>query len=304
MNNRANRRDFARALGFGVGAACLAPRLSPAAPARRLKIGHTFITWGLRPEDAEPAITDISSLGYHGIEVFGHVLEAYEPQGGLGRLLEAANLPLVSAYCTMNLVDPARRSVEVERIVRWGTLIQKYGGTVAVIGPTAVKRPSFNFAASKADIVTTLNEMCKALDDIGVVGVMHQHTGTSIEFRDEVYAVMEAVDTRYVKFGPDLGQLVKGGSNAVQTVTDFLPVIRHVHLKDFVGGPAWDGYCPLGQGRVGADANTILGLLEKVKELEYVMVELDPSPNAPQTPRETATESKKFLKGLGYTFRS
>jgi inosose dehydratase len=303
MEMRVSRRDFSLALGAGFGAALPGSR-AQAAPARRLKIGHTFITWGLRPEDAEPAIADISSLGYHGFEVFGHVLEAYEPQGGLGRLLETAKLPLVSAYCTMNLVDPARRSVEVERIVRWGTLIQKYGGQVAVIGPTAVKRPSFNFAASKADIVTTLNEMCKALADIGVVGVMHQHTGTSIEYRDEVYAVMEAVDTRYVKFGPDLGQLVKGGSNAVQTVTDFLPVIRHVHLKDFSGGPAWDGYCPLGHGRVGVDANTILGLLETVKELEYVMVELDPSPNPPQTPIQTAAESKKFLQGLGYTFRS
>ncbi|HSW51399.1 MAG TPA: sugar phosphate isomerase/epimerase, partial [Bryobacteraceae bacterium] len=229
---------------------------------------------------------------------------AYEPQGGLGRLLEAAKLPLVSAYCTMNLEDPARRSVEIERIVRWGGLLKKYGGSIAAIGPTAVKRPGYDFASSKASIVTTLNEMCKALADIGVVGVMHQHTGTSIEFRDEVYAVMEAVDTRYVKFGPDVGQLAKGGADAVQVVKDFLPVIRHVHLKDFLGGPHWLGYCPLGRGKVGADAGTILEMLETVKELEYVMVELDPSPDPPQTPRQTASESKRFLQGLGYTFRS
>jgi inosose dehydratase len=146
--------------------------------------------------------------------------------------------------------------------------------------------------------------MGRALSEIGVVSVMHQHTGTSIEFRDEVYAVMEAVDTRYVKFGPDVGQLVKGGADAVQVVRDFLPVIRHVHLKDFLGGPDWLGYCPLGRGRVGVDAGAILGMLETVKELEYVMVELDPSANPPQTPRQTAAESKRFLQGLGYTFRT
>jgi inosose dehydratase len=304
MENGSNRREFSRALGLGLGAALLTSQQAPAAPARRLKIGHTGITWGFRPEDAEQAIKDVGSLGYHGFESFGNVLEAWEPKTGLGRVLQAANLPLVSAYCGVNLIDPTRRAAEVERIVRWGTLIQKYGGTVAVIGPNAVKRPSYDFAKSKADIVAALNDMCKALADIGIVGAMHQHTGTCVEFRDEVYAVMEAVDTRYVKFGPDVGQLVKGGSNAVQVVSDFLPSIRHVHFKDFIGGAAWEGYCPLGEGKVGVDAAKILGMLETVKDLEYVMVELDPSPNPPQTPIDTARESKKFLQGLGYTFRS
>ncbi len=301
MTSKASRRDFSSALGLGLGAAWLQAQ---GAPAPRLKIGHTGITWGLRPEDAEQAIKDVGSLGYHGYETFGHVLQAREPEGGLGRILEAAKLPLVSAYCTVNLTDAARRKQEVERITRWGGFLKKYGGSVAVIGPNAVKRPGYDFKTSKADIVAALNEMGKALADIGVIGALHQHTGTCIEMRDEVYAVMEAVDTRYVKFGPDVGQLVKGGSNAVKVVSDFLPIIRHVHLKDYDGGPAWLGYCPLGRGRVAADAPAILGLLEKLQDLQYVMVELDPSPNPPLTPLEAARESKAFLQKLGYTFRS
>ena len=35
------------------------------------------------------------------------------------------------------------------------------------------------------------------------------------------------VDTKYVKFGPDVGQLAKGGSDPVKVVKDFLPLIRH-----------------------------------------------------------------------------
>jgi hypothetical protein len=34
------------------------------------------------------------------------------------------------------------------------------------------------------------------------------------------------------------------------------------------------------------------------------MVELDPSRNPPQTPLETATISKAYLKKKGYSFRS
>src|SRR5213594_3398949 len=90
----------------------------------------------------------------------------------------------------------------------------------------------------------------RAIVDLGLTPVLHQHTGTCIETREETYAVMEAVDTRYLKFGPDIGQLQKGGSDPVRVVKDFLPIVHHMHLKDYVGGDAFVGYCPLGQGKV------------------------------------------------------
>jgi len=211
-------------------------------------------------------------------------------------------VPLISAYCNVNLTDPTKRKEDTEKIVRWARLIQKCGGVTAVVGPNGVKRAAYDFKASKGDIVTSLNEMCKAVADVGIIPALHQHTGTCIESRDEVYAVLEAVDTRYVKFGPDVGQLAKGGADPVKIVKDFLPLIRHVHLKDWNGGPHWSEYCPLGQGKVNVRA--VLDLLEQGPELKIVMVELDPSPNPPMPPLETARTSKEYLKTLGYTFRT
>ena len=37
--------------------------------------------------------------------------------------------------------------------------------------------------------------------------------------------------------------------------------------------------------------------------MKIVMVELDPSANAPMTPLETARSSKEYLQTLGYAFR-
>ena len=121
--------------------------------------------------------------------------------------------------------------------MRWGELIKaarRHRSPSSV--RTTSSAPAFQFAEHKANIVASLNDMCKALADIGVVGALHQHTGTCVETRDETYAVMEAVDTRYVKFGPDVGQLQKGGVDPVKVVKDFLPAVRHVHMKDFDGG--------------------------------------------------------------------
>jgi inosose dehydratase len=147
-----------------------------------------------------------------------------------------------------------------------------------------------------------LNDIGKALDDIGVVGVLHQHTGTCVETRDETYAVMEAVDTRYVKFGPDVGQLQKGGSDPVKVVKDFLPIVRHVHMKDYNGGEHYLGYCPLGQGKV--DISGLADLLESSGNDLMIMAELDPSPQMPLAPLDAARINKTYLQSLGYVFRA
>ncbi len=294
MPNLMDRRKFAKIAA--------ASAFALKAQNRHLKIGHTGITWGFQPADAEQAIKDVASLGYHGYESFGNVLEAWEPKGGLDKLLGTVNLGLRSAYCPVTLTEPDKRKAEVERIVGWARLIRKCGGSVAVIGPNSVQRNQYRFADHQSDIVAGLNDMAKAVMDVGLVGVLHQHTGTCVESREETYAVLNAVDTRYVKFGPDVGQLAKGGSDPVAVVKDFLPIIRHVHLKDFSGGNAYLGYCPLGQGKV--DVPAIVDLLEKSGNDMMIMVELDPSNGMPMPPLETARISKAYLQKLGYTFRS
>ena len=294
MHTKLTRRNLLAGLGA-------APLLAQAA--RKLKVGHTGITWGFQPADAEQAIKDVAALGYHGYESFGNVLEAWEAKGGLGQILQGAKLPLRSAYCSANLIDPAKRKEEVEKMVRWGKLIKKFGGAVSVIGPNGVQRASYNFSEHRANIIAALNEIGKALDgEAGTVAALHQHTGTCVESREETYSVMEAVDTRYVKFGPDIGQLQKGGSDPVKVVKDFQSLIRHVHLKDYDGGEHYLGYCPLGQGRV--DVPAVLDLLEKSGADMMVMVELDPSPKMPLAPLETARISRSYLQKQGYTFRS
>jgi inosose dehydratase len=300
-----DRRQFNKTLALGLAGAALpgsANALDALQNTRRLKAGHTGITWGFNPADAERAIPDVASLGFHGYESFGNVLEAWESKGGLDAVLNAAKLPLRSAYCPVNLTDPEKLKDETAKIVRWGQLIKKCGGAVAVIGPNNVKRPDYNFAEHKSNIVAALNEITKALDGIGIVGVLHQHTGTCVETREETYAVMEAVDTRYVKFGPDVGQLQKGGSDPVKVVKDFLPVVRHVHLKDWNGGPNYEGYCPLGQGKV--DLAGVCDLLDKSGNDLMIMAELDPSKDMPLAPLEAARINKEALVKLGFVFRT
>jgi inosose dehydratase len=296
------RRAVTKSLLLGAAAAVL-PNPILGARTRHVQIGHTGITWS--NDQVEQAITDISALGFYGFETFGQVLEKWEAQGGLGRVLEQHHLPLVSAYCTLNLTDPSKRQESIDTAVRWGKIIKKYGGRVSVIGPNPVQREGYDFAAHKANIVLTLNEASKAICDLGLTAALHQHTGTCVESRDETYAVLDAVDTRYVKFGPDIGQLTKGGSDAVQVVKDFLPLVQHMHLKDYNGeDPHLLGYCPLGQGKVNIPA--ILDLMEGRKISGMINGELDNVPKnpSPTPPIELVRQSKTYLEKIGVKFRA
>lgn len=307
-----NRRAFTGTLT----AAFLGPRAF-SAPKIPLHIGHTGLTWiplgpapgappaispMVDPQYVEAAIRDIAGLGFYGIELFGNQLEAMEAHGGAGALLEKHKLPLISAYCGTNLSDPSARKDAITKTLGWAKLVKKYNGKVIVVGPNGVKRNAFDFKEHKGDIVATLNELGKAVTDMGLTPVLHQHTGTCIESREETYAVMEAVDTRVMKFGPDIGQLQKGGSDPVQVVKDFLPLVQHMHLKDFSGGADYLGYCPLGKGKV--DIPAILRMMQGRKTAGLVMVELDSPPPQPAPALENARIAKSYLEKQGVAFRA
>ena len=209
----------------------------------------------------------------------------------------------ISSYTSVNLTDPAQRADTIAAAVAVGKIMKKYGGKTIVIGPSGrVGGESYNYNDHKQNIVTTLNELGKAITDIGLIAALHQHTGTAVETRDETYATMEAVDTRYVKFGPDIGQLLKGGVDPVPVVKTFLPVVQHMHFKDWVGGPSMAGYCPLGLGKV--DLVGILDLMEGRKLEGMIMVELDRGGEMPYTPRETAQIAHGWLVKNGVTMRA
>jgi inosose dehydratase len=307
-----NRRIFS-----GTLSATLLGRSAIGAGKLTLHIGHTGLTWiplGGRitpapainpmvdPQYVQAAIRDIAGLGFYGIELFGNQIEAMEAQGGVGALLEQHKLPLISAYCSTNLSDAAARKEAIAKTLEWAKLVKKYHGKVIVVGPNGVRRDSFDFKAHKNDIVATLNELGKAVTDMGLTPVLHQHTGTCVESRDETYAVMESVDSKVMKFGPDIGQLQKGGSDPVKVVKDFLSLVQHMHLKDYAGGPEYLGYCPLGQGKV--DIPAILSMMDGRTTAGLVMVELDSPPPQPAPAAENARIAKAYLEKSGVTFRS
>ena len=299
----AGRRVFCQHMALAFAGSLLSGPALAAAP--RLKIGVTGLIWGATPrtpENLEPALADMSALGYHSFETWGSVMQALDAKGTLPDLLARYKIPFRSAFMGVNVHDPAKLKESVAQVIAWAKVTRKYGGTFAVVNAGGVDRAAFDFKAARGHIVSGLNEHGKALQDLGLQAGLHQHTGSAVDTGDEVYAVMEAVDSRYMKFAPDVGQLQKAGADAARVVEDFLPITVHMHLKDYSGGEPFGGYCPLGQGKV--DLRKILQLVNDAHPEANVMYELDGSKDAPYTPRQTAEISKAFCVKQGYAFRA
>ena len=114
--------------------------------------------------------------------------------------------------------------------------------------------------------------------------------------------MMGAVNTKNLKFAPDVGQLQKGGADAAKVVKDFLPLVKHMHLKDYKGWEYYSGYCPVGMGTV--DIPAILDMVESAGQINDVMVELDPSPRRADDPAADRADDQGLSGKLGYTFRT
>jgi inosose dehydratase len=299
-----NRRTFTKTLLAGVGAAALPEFAFAQASTKRLKIGITMLIFGAvprTPENLEPAMKDCSELGYHSFETFASILEDHDKKGTLQALVDTYPIPLRSAYVTVNVTDPSRRQEQIAMLQRYARVLKKYGGSYLVQscnGP----RKGYVFAEHKGNIISALNDYGKAVNDMGLGTGLHQHTGTAVETKEETYEVMNAVDTRYMHFAPDIGQAQKGGTDAAQLVKDFAKIIDHMHFKDWKGWEHMAGYCPLGEGKV--DLTSVLETMEKANPSANIMHELDGSAKMPYTARETAEISKKYVQSLGYTFRT
>ena len=232
------RTSDAGSASRGAGA-----RLQPAAAGAAAPGGARR---GGGPPPPDPALNeaifkDVSELGFSGLELFDWQINGLESQGVLAGFVEKFKLPLISSYTSINLTDPAQRAETIAAAVAVGKILKKYGGRTIVIGPSGrVGGASYNYNDHKQNIVTTLNELGKAITDIGLIAALHQHTGTAVETRDETYATMEAVDTRCreVRSGhrpAAEGRRRSGGGRQE------LPARRPAHALQGLGGWSVDG---------------------------------------------------------------
>ena len=199
--------------------------------------GSTSSLWDAR-HSIEWAIKRIAALGLQGIEPYAKQIEQHRSNPlALKEKFTAANVTLIDVSNgaknqSTNFIDPEETEKTIEDHVAFARdFLQPFGcdlwkcnmGTRPVGGTTEDQLKT---------LADTLNEIGRQTIDMGIRLAPHPHIWGPVEREHEVRAMLDLTDPEYVWFTPDTGHLCLGGMDPVQVMSDYLPRIAEVHLKD------------------------------------------------------------------------
>ncbi len=270
------------------------------ASARRIRyqLGFAAIAWN--GNDVQ-AIKDISSLGYHGIQLRGNTYKTYGTD-------YAKTKELIDLLAQYEVKVPVFSGGNIDLGKPKETLLEHHKKQTAFAKAIGVQYYQFTNNSRPTDGSTPTTEMLrsyaslmaevgKVVHDAGIMPVYHNHMHQLGETAQEVEIIMEGLSGSEVNLLLDIAHLTQGGGDPVAAINQYGDKIAVLHLKDVKDdSAAKSGYkfVELGQGRV--DLKGVFAALDKTKFRGWGIVELDAVPEPGRTPLESATISDQYLK--------
>ena len=199
--------------------------------------GSTSSLWDAR-HSIEWGINRIAALGLQGIEPYAKQIEQHRSNPlALKEKFTAANVTLIDVSNgakgqSTNFIDPEETEKTIEDHVAFARdFLQPFGCDLwkCNMGARPIGGTTEEQLKTLAD---TLNEIGRQTIDMGIRLAPHPHIWGPVEREHEVRAMLDLTDPGYVWFTPDTGHLCLGGMNPVQVMSEYLPRIAEVHLKD------------------------------------------------------------------------
>jgi inosose dehydratase len=277
----------------------------PSAKAKSYRMGYSAITWGGKDE---LAIEELAGLGYQGIQLRANTYAKYKDNPAeLKKLLEAKGLSLVMFSSGNVEIDPAKMEANVAMHVNHARFIKALGGSSLQLTNSLRKNNVPPTADELARLAAAMNEIGKQTQALGVQASYHNHMNQYGETPEEVDALVQAMDPKYVRLLLDVAHYHQGGGKPAEAIIKYQKVLHSLHIKDVecpIKGdtnPKSYKFVELGQGNV--DLKAVFASLDRIKFSGWAIVELDGVPDKAKTPVQCAQISKDFLQGrIAYQF--
>lgn len=257
----------------------------------KIQAGYAAITW---KENDNHAIEDISAVGYPGIQVRANILDEYPDPHALKGVLAKHQLTFVALSSGDAPLDPAVEKKSLETHAAHARYLHQAGGKyLQVIGTFAQKTYTASDYKREGMLLT---EIGKRAADYGIQTGFHNHMGSIGQTPEQVDAILDAADPRYVKLELDTGHYLQGGGDPAEAIRKYHDRLLFLHLKDVEPAATKSGYqfVELGQGRVNFVA--IFEALRATHFRGWGVVELDGERNGvDRTPKQSAEMSKDYL---------
>jgi inosose dehydratase len=188
---------------------------------------------------------------------------------------------------------------ELTRQLRNANFLIRAGGLYLQMTDSARPKDRRPNAADFKSLGKLLTETGKRTRDIGIPMAYHNHMHSLGESPEEVDALMDASDPRYVRLLLDVAHYAQGGGDPAQAIRKYRDRILFLHIKDVENVAAAPNQQPyrfveLGRGRV--DLAAVFSALKEIKFRGWAIVELDSVPDEKGTAKDSAIISRKYLE--------
>jgi inosose dehydratase len=298
------RREFLGSIAAATALTALGRDVARAAPGD-IKFGFAAITW--QGKDLQ-AIEEVAAVGFRAIQLRSNIMPEFGDKPAALRDLLAKHKLTMVAFSSGNLrIDPTVEKEELEKHTRHARFVRDVGGTYLQMTDERPKGRDVT-AADYKRLGQLLTELGKRTADLGIPVGYHNHMGNLGERPEEVRAIMDAVDTRYVKLQLDTAHYQQGGGDPVAAVNEYKDRLLFLHIKDVekqtpVAGATGDQardyrFVELGRGTVNLKG--VFDALNKIQFKGWAVIELDRVPGDVRSPKESADICKKYVEALGY----
>jgi inosose dehydratase len=264
----------------------------------QIRVGYAAITWG--GNDVQ-AINDISEIGFRGIQLRSNILKDFgERPKALAELLEQHKLTFVALSGGGPRNDAYVAAEEIATQTKHATFMRAAGGLYLQMTDSARPKDRRPEAKDFKGLGRLLTEVGKRTADLGIPTAYHNHMHSLGEGPDEVDALMDAADPRYVKLLLDVAHYAQGGGDPAKAILKHRDRILFLHIKDVesvepkAGSANRYRFVELGRGRV--DLPAVFSALKKIEFRGWAIVELDSVPDKAGSPKESGLISKKYLE--------
>lgn len=291
-----SRRRFLCTAGSLVAtsvAPSAARALAGSTNASQIRVGYAAITWG---DNLSQAMTDISSLGYRGIQLRANAVKLIPDPLTVKDELAKHNLRFTALSSGDVALDPAEEAANLTLHEEHAKYLSAAGGLYLQVIGTFRKDGKFN-PEEYTRTGKLLTEIGKRAADHGVQLGFHNHMGSIAQSPEQLARILDATDPRYAKLELDVAHYKQGGGDPASAVKQYADHLLFVHLKDVKPADTANGYefVELGQGTV--DLPAVVAALRTIHFHGWTIVELDGEhKGATRTPKESAETSKNYLE--------
>jgi inosose dehydratase len=225
----------------------------PSSAAPGIRFGSEVYTWFMKENGQANAnrldhmIEIIARAGFTGVQPIYHWMGDLSDPARLADSLKRRNLELSAMSFVLDWNHEGETDDERREADSVMDFLDRFPGALLCV--VQMPRGRFDVEIRRKRLVGNLNALARRAADRGIVTTFHPNSPeSSIARTSEDYdALLNGLDSKVIGWTPDVGHIVNGGMDPLETMKQYAGLINHVHYKDWDGDPE---FAVMGEGKV------------------------------------------------------